>query len=894
MPISRYKEKRPSFDQQKELMLQELGTPTQEITATKLDETSRESIGSSFDTGGEAKPSSAPKDPNDILTAWLSIKDVATREEFWLQTRTNDHANSLPTVLLGYMYRLQYLTPDKSDSHTLPELERQFWNLSLITLNSQDVTREDLDSWAWILSDQDPETMIPRFITAQCKKPVFLLFEVLNIELARIQTLNKLLAYIWKQVQQEQKVLMASSTYSQPDASGIKSFMWPQHSILGPFSLIETRKYALQLLSLLLRHTLLLSPPVMVSVSRMIVPIMESALSRNCRKKSDLDGESAQELCHVLNFMLISLSRPAAATPYTSRAHNWEAQKVLLEWAGQFRPSLLLNKDGYHSVARVLAGLIKSDEEINVAIHRDRAWPPWRIHHDGMDAQRSPNADLSRPILALMRQFEAGYPEHAVDQALKITSGLETDGTPTIQTRTLFFQPSKTSSILPAPDDMNPALWIARVEATRDVQEAWSAFAKFRERGGDPGMAMYFAMFRKLEFDAARRGRKLQYQARFDAADYGGYGSGVIPPASDNYSEFYKTRLQPPSKDALYHQMITLQQVRPAGAFLYFLVIKARNPEQGLGYLIDCHVDPKFVDFLSGKSDIEPHDDIDFASLAPTLAAFITLLCRFAPRLSEDQSHERQILEWRNDNIPNCLLHAIFLLKQSRTRSRSSWYAVFRCLSLRRVVVDIRNADDPINDIQCWRMMVAGLNDFANLGLELDPNGFKILCNVLEKAVLASPAVEDPAAQFDKDSLDVILVKNEFASVSQCNDPEAVTAFYLPELLHPIDGVSLHAYVRVLGLVDDHEEIMAVLKWMLKHQQALDANASLRGGHSGYRMLHRVFVAMKIFIGETDYAREAEKLLGGCDLFGWEWPSDTAVQAYIEMAESYSTVHEEH
>ncbi|KIN01041.1 hypothetical protein OIDMADRAFT_123460 [Oidiodendron maius Zn] len=544
-------------------------------------------------------------------------------------------------------------------------------------------------------------------------------------------------------------------------------------------------------------------PPAIVSVSQIAALIIRSIPDGKGSDSLSLDARMHHRLCKFHNQTLRLLALPASINPLKSMSHNWQAQKVLIEMIGQFNPPLTLDQGSYRAVAQVLAASQKSERETKVANLRTRSWPPWRIDQHGIDAQRSPEEDLSRVVSAGIRTKEAGYTDNVDDLVMRILGGQDPDGTPTIQTRKLIKRRSQPdqNEILPESD---PDLWAARIDATRDIQEAWGAFKNFELQGGHASPRMYLAMFEKLNYNEARFREKNPSDAT------PGDGKEVLMPSNDNMSISYRRGVSPPTIDELYDKMI-ISGIRPSGRLLTFLY----------------HI-------------LEPRDHT-------------------------------------GEPILNTLHRSIELLKASQTRFRPAWYALFQALARRSIVIDRDLAGDPRNDLLAWQMLFAALGDFQRLGLELDPQGFMIICHGLEKALCASfdVSADDRSAVFTK--CPATVVTDEFVKISVTSN---INSTHTPDLLHSIAGVHLHAYVRVLGLMEDYMGIISVLKWMQVHQDVLDQLANQ--SRSGQKQIRQVFIAMRAFLDNTIYEAEAQSIVESVQTWAG-WPHETETQKYLEL-----------
>jgi hypothetical protein len=762
----------------------------------------------------------------------------------------------------------------------------------------------DVEKWAWILSGEGPDQMVVRFLATPFEKPTFLLLEILRRDILHVRTLKLILIYTWDHIvgktrpdllntsDVEIDALVPWSEVTQFSVGSIESPFQPPH--------LEETEFAM-LLSRLLYHARRIWHPAIVSISHMVAPYVSSILDSDSANPKCLDRYTHTRLSKLHNQLLRLLALPASINPLKSMAHNWQAQRVILQTALQFEPPLTLDHNSYRAIVQVLAASKKSEKEFKVASLRNRSWPPWRVDQDGMDAQRSPEEDSSRVIMATMRTKESGYSEDGQDIAMRILGGQEPDGTPTIQTRKLIKRRARNASSRSIPLELDVHHWAARIQATRDIQEAWSAFTGFEESGGQPSLSMYFAMFEKLNYESARAGRKEMQDAS------PGDGKEVLPSSNDNFSTYYRLRLQPPTLSDLYAKMIG-QGLRPLGRCLTFLVQHARTVDEGLRYLRDSGLDNQAVSFLGGSSKQISPSILEKIPIQ-AYAAFIVLVCRFAPRAimsktglndsrdlkrittgaeeasnvtEREESVEPVVKRWdilemttpSGRSHLNPLHHAVGLLKHRRMHFRPAWYAVFNTLARRGVIVDRNLVGHPKNDILSWQVLEAALGDFHKSGLELDPRGFQIICNGFEKAVLASFNVSE---EYGVAVLGAFpLLKTEFMKIFESGE----TTYGLPNLLHGVHGAHLHAYVRVLGLMEEYDEMLSVLEWMVKNQDALHEIAIL--SRNGLKLIRRVIIAIKVFCSGTDSAVEAERLVESVEK--WDgWPQDFEAQKYINQ-----------
>jgi hypothetical protein len=766
-------------------------------------------------------------------------------------------------------------------------------------LQSKGHTGEDLSLWAWVVEEHDPDRMAERFLTlAPTKRPTFLLLEILRHDLKQVKTIRGLLSHTWTNLLHYSVQQSTSSSDTLSDATDAQAVppgtssnddtvdMYFANMELTTFTLLTSR---------LLAQARRIHAPAVVSIAHMIAPYMERLLEQQSMDKR-MGDRVLGLFSKMLNQVLYMLSLPSVIEPFKSMRHNWHAQRILLLLASQSKPPLIVDQKGYKAVQAVLVASEKSDSESRLAGLRARDWPPWRVDQDGMDAQRSPDEDMSRAVSAISQMRAAGYNADMRSVAYGILGGQEPDGTPTIQTRGILGERHGRSTDSSA---KYTDLWVARIKATRDVEEAWSAFRRFRKKGGKPNIALYFAMMEKLDAEDKRIGEGERHGM------VPGDSKEVFSPSSDNFSSFYKAELKAPSLESLYDSMIA-EGIKPSGKCLLFLVKTARTIDDGVRYLRDSTLNKTFVDYVVGGS-AAPERPVIAHRQSRVINAFINLLCRCAgqyiiktapalppnePRLFEDFGglHSSSVkltqkLE-ENNRSPHSLLlpsrvkinalpYALELLGTSRTDFRPSWYALFAALGKAGALIDHKLIGHPKNDINAWKVLAATLHDFHNTRLQLDPKGFQLVCRCLEKAIIASFQVETDLIVEDA----VNLVKEEFAKLTFVEGDIGIPG--LPELPYEIHAAHLHSYVRVLGLATDHDGLETVLKWMLRYRESLTEVAMQ--GPSGIKLLKTTIVAMRAFCMGSEYDDRLRALVEGVD--DWQWPTDEDVDEYVAKGE---------
>ncbi|KAH7382873.1 hypothetical protein BKA64DRAFT_629769 [Cadophora sp. MPI-SDFR-AT-0126] len=835
--------------------------------------------------------------PPIALAQYLDLEEAVEKQTYWRDIRDVLPANSLPTILLHHLHITSISKDDwEEHDHTLRAS-------ALTYLRVRGFDMADVEHWAWILTGnasgspfgQTSDQIVERLALLSSDHPTFLLLEALRKDVQYVESLRKLIQHVWNHFERK-----FSQVRDSPESEDVASNLNQIHD--NEFGVIVSR---------LLYQARRIWPAAMLSVVNMVPPYIQSLRHRSSLHGPGLNWRIFARSCDIINNVMRLLALPTTIEPLKSTLHSWSAQKVLLDLAGQCDPPLILDHGSYRAVIQVLTASQKINRESKAAILRLRSWPPWRTEQDGMDAQRSPDEDLSRALLAAIRAKEAGFRETSHDQRMRILGGQELDGTPTIHTRKLVkwrpHAPSKrsekvveqldTASMLIRPSIENSHVWAARVEATRDVREAWRAFVAFVDKGGKPSQTLYLAMFEKLNFEQARQGRKIGYEAA------PGNGKEVLAVPDDNMSEFYKSHSQPPRLSALYNQMIS-NGIKPSGQCLIFLVRHARTSTTGINYLRDSGLNPLVLRYWTGSKDTStspshrPPPDILNSVSNRVLGAFVHLICRFAPRavlttsdkavkykLKPVQPKESVPGAWAIQELEKTPYHrlrdplrqAARLLKNEKVKYRPAWYSLLKALGRRNILLRVSLIGDPEHDALAWRFTVAVLRNFHVCGLELDPYGLLLVCNVFFKYAEATHEVS-PLEHETHLSRGAQLLKDEFAQMSRS---EALP-FCKPTLLHPMRWATLHVYVRCMGIIGDCDEVLSVLEWMVQHRGELEeSNGQDRNGQ---KMLTRTLVAARISCYGTEYEGKAMELVKQVD--AWKWPDDSDLEQYTGVLDN--------
>ncbi|POS82332.1 hypothetical protein EPUL_006287, partial [Erysiphe pulchra] len=830
----------------------------------------------------------------DILEDYLKLDDLSMREEFWENIKTEDCGRFLPTILVFFIQRT-------SSAGLGSHLDISIFRTASQTLQSKGLTWKDVEDWSYILSASGADEMISRLSESCYQVQSFVLLYILSNNIHSVKSLEILFLCAWGLVLNKkltgkdshpQMKYQISSEYEEGRKKN--STLEHHNSKLPQCDELEFSVQYLQrlkkdsmyidlytfndLAKKLLIHSCRIWPASMVNVARMATNFSDMYVMRARCDPQSLDPHTMRQLCFLINNLIVNLSNQSTAEPYLVIVYNWNSQKILLELAAKFRPAIILNQASYRSIINVLASHKKTENQRESMLRRARSWPPWYVAQHGMDNEELAQ-ERSQVLLGIARLKEAGYSGDWFEDALSIVGGQEFDGTPTIQTRRMLPWPQKSNGSADL-EEMEPNLWAARVISTRDVHEAWAAFLQFKKKGGRPNQEMYLAMFQKLTFDIIRTER------RRENIVVPGDGLEVFSVPENNFSDYYKRHLEPPSIEDLYSEMLR-SGIKPKDRCLSFLVRNSRTPDQAIRYLRASGLSTDALESLGafGSSISKCQDTLQVP--LNIFSDYIYLTCRFVPRLilvSPISSRNNGQPEWImyhlktksqfGAKLDQPLKLAAYLLSTRRPTILQPWYSFFRALSRENVIISTEYAGHPKNDILAWNVLRSSFHDFSSCGLHLNSRGFIMFCHGFEKYIQAALKISKEDDKEDQSCIDEALkfLKAEFLKLSE----NSCRKYQLPDMYQCIRGVLLHAYMRCLALVKDNEEIIRTLEWMAQNSHYLKDILSQESAYSE-KKFRRVFIVVGICLQGTHFEARARDIVSGVDIWnGWPSPDEIA------------------
>ncbi|SMR63831.1 unnamed protein product [Zymoseptoria tritici ST99CH_3D1] len=804
-----------------------------------------------------------------------------------------DHTHTanmtLGSILGSYIRAVQsqvdILEADWNKSYTFSQTEIRFLRVNGYT------TTDDISAWADIVTTSDSLSAARKLSERAASgksTPAFILLHVLRRKHISGAALRILILSTF------------STLYGQS-----RSHMPPR--LHGPPLFLAIIR--------LMRHARKVWPQALASiVSIWLRHLQHTTISNKSRAAHQQLAARTFELNKLLS--LVSLS--TSLEPFKHVAHRSAAIVPILQFMSEHKPPLLIDRTGYRAVIRVQLAQPKAEREQQWAELKALSWPPWKVDRTGMDASIGLDYGVSQAGATLDAMKDAGYRPLAWEQVARLYAGWDTDGTPTIQTRALLCLPGYLNSEKSPP---RISLWAARIECTRTVQEAWACYLAWEELHEQHNQMIYLAIFTKLNEEAKARSKsgiedeETEVESRYQPP-LPGDGKEIFPPPRSTHLHTY-TRTSPPTVDELY----TTLRERGAvfgGHCLAFLVRNATSLQIGLDRLEDSTV---IYPQLRGVQSLQPSISFAKVP-DEVFAATITLFSRFAlhgTKTGENKTHvtpaslapTSQLHTFHGLNHKSGMAHAVDLLLRRPFSSTKAYLDVLEALASahRRLNLHVNYRHDPAAPVRnaamqvtspavqagallAYNLMRRTMSAYREQHRPIDLEMFAQICQCTEHAAYASwmllqneldpdwtssqhlsprnaPHAVAQAKQFarDKDSLHFLvdhfstLVGTSYPIETSSSTPDQDddnSLSDLPRLLAVPFPQVLHRYIRALGWMGAHEELLNLVKWMHTHQVELAERAAVeRGGEKATRQVVR---GLRVFLERTWVKKGSEEL----------------------------------
>ena len=697
----------------------------------------------------------------ELLVQYLRHVDPRLEYKTLTENRINDNAH-LDSALLRVF-----------DKYALKKLERSGYDIT------------DFMDWAWILKAETVEKAAKRLTvlthTGVRKQgffrsvPHFIFLFLLRRQNTNARAIRLLLVYVWKWMEQPGK---AVNTIAVQDlrAKEVANNVIPVRFVIDDPFLMREDMFMVMVIRLL-RLARQVWPAACESIVALLCRYLDGInFHRNASLSADQASDDEARLTFMYNSILRLLSLPSSLHPFQSALFQQRAQFSLLRRMNQFDPPLLVDRKGYRAVVSMQLMHKKTLREREWARMKAKSWPPWKEDKLGIDASIGVEHGISRAREALRRAREAGYAADDWDATASILSGWDTDGSPTIQTRAVPVSPRNRlieTSLHRKDDNQSASLWAARVRATRTLDEAWSCFLSYKDQARVLRPSVYYSLYDKLLYDEKRKASK---STRHPPNEQTLPGDGIeVLPAPESPKEATYVRIPPPTLDGFF-QMMARDGIKLSGRFLVSLLANAHSFQAGVRYLEASDLAPETVSALLNGDVTRDIGALTKVNSIPQnlLAAFIRLLSRFAPTLSDKKNYDRFALIDTGLRLPldedktqlshvnslsnglqlqiqtgntspqsrlfNPLSRAFQLLLATKPKYRPAWYHLLRALASSGTTTEVvsRFADQDHQDIKTWRLICRLVDEMKELDLPVDLEGFLILCLALEKSIFAA------------------------------------------------------------------------------------------------------------------------------------------------------------
>ncbi|PGH18029.1 hypothetical protein AJ79_00655 [Helicocarpus griseus UAMH5409] len=802
---------------------------------------------------------------------------------------------------------------------------------SLGYLSARGYSAKDVMAWSWIITTSNSDQAVRRYRTfdkrvvegdSDCARvPLFVLLFTLRRKAFSSGALRTLILQAWDTIRGpllEKPSVTGTGNQGMRTPSFRRKRPWKPSGSQTPIMILAVR---------LIRHAGLQWPAAFPSIAELVTQVLGFDSFKNIPEEAY--EKSIRRLTIWYNKLIHLLSRPSCINPYHSAVYQQRAQFHLLREMSKFSPPLPVNREGYRAITSVQLAQRKTMYEREWARYKTLSWPPWKEEKLGIDFERGNEGSESRAMKSLSHMKNVGYGMTSWEQAAAVYAGWDTDKTPTIQTRT--FHPRKGPRVTAYSSreylsnsinsEKHIEVWSARIRATRTLKEAWACFLSYQDHGLHPHRSIYFEMASKIIFS--------ELQPSPEALP--GDGKEAFPEPSSPKDVIY-VKSDPPSLDGLIEQMFS-HGITLSSGFLVLLLVHAKSLEAGIRYLSYSRLPQEQKHALTCGLQNLSATQIALADVPEDVfAAFIGLLCRFASFDRREQinllTHVRYLfpalfsateegkLPVTASNGPvraadlrpfEALALAVELMRLKKTQYRPAWNNLLLAFATGTVKASDFGVPVSMHRVIMWWEFSLVVKWMQDADVVLENKVFHYACLAFAKMMLAArqnPRGAESGLQFIQHTLrqsdgfseglpsyssidelrqqGIAFLKRQFHSVSLTEGERILSSFgllgqshmddvasSLPKLREPPSPALLHAYVHSLGLVQDYEGLLEVLRWIKKNEAEIRifCDQLLNGSNH----MRKTVVAMRTFL-DGDWTRTTEVSL---EPFGSDnWPMD--------------------
>lgn len=659
----------------------------------------------------------------------------------------------------------------------------------------------------------------------------------------------------------------------------------------------------------LIRHARVVWPRASERLAEMLVKFLPKCFS-DSKPRSPA---SLQILTYQVNKAMRLVSLPASNSPFRVREHQERAIVRILQFMAEHVPPIDLNREGYRAVAAVQLGQRKSSRDREWAELKTLSWPPWKSDRTAMDAYITHETHgITKAADTLRRMQAAGYGRQDWEAAASISTGWDTDQTPTAQTRALL--PTGISRNMRFSDGGKNA-WAARITTTRSAQEAWSCYLAYEsdmlsqaQAEGKPAQDqsidqhVMLAIFKKLHQEDQRlawRGNDRRRPQRFKGLkQHPGDAIEIEPPPPSLHQHVYISRPIPTLHE--FYREIIVRGNRLNDRCLAFVIAHASSLSRGLGYILENTIQRAE---LRSLLDLDGHFDHSRIS-QPLLTAFLQLLGRFSrvPLPVALAEYRKQnplanvyptVLRGQTTHANHPLMLASELLHRARPSYIPAWTAVLVSLSHESSLLNIWQSQSrchlqfssdeenrAVGSMTAYRLFQKTLSMMRELRLDLEATSLTAWCHAAENATIgywtiAREMISSEAAAHEKpysaetEQLigvlhgDLARLKKAFGSMvgdtkpgDKDNSDSRASNTKSSRLLDVPGPALIHSYVRALGWLADYGGLVVAVKWMVGHQHEL--SETREGYRNGEIIMRRALIALRVFM-ERSWLKDVDK-----------------------------------
>lgn len=677
-----------------------------------------------------------------------------------------------------------------------------------------------------------------------------------------------------------------------------------------------------------------------------------------------------------LNKFIRLLSLPSGPRPFVSASIQQQAQFELLKAVADKYTVSPITRRGYQGLASVQLAHKKTAAERESAELKTPSWPPWKEERSGIDSDKGMEGMRSRAIRVISQMREAGYPYSLWEEVSGILAGWDTDNSPTIQTRTLARPPEHLRgksgnqghhAIWEA--RIRATRTVREAWACFTSYESWghTAHASVYVAMGEKLVFETKAAREKSDqsrFALPGDGPEV-FPEPASARDW-----IYTPTEPPTLSAFLKKMLsqgfRPSGRflalllhnaptfhvglDCLNCSDLTNQQLRVLFSFGDEVPDNDAEAQRALDGLPE-YIVSAFIRFLCRFSVVTRHssrvDDIITADAFPIITNNWPMAPSHIPTLfAYTDNHRHRRKSWYS----KLLSHAIRLLQKRNSSNPQGWVQLLAGLRSTRIIGGSSNINRHTQMVLAWHEILVVLKWLDERNIEIGSEGFQILCTSFSKAVVAGvkdqystekglkilataaqgnvlhPELVPPSfevmvehgletlkRQFDRLVLLDPKTSPMFESFRLSLEGQTESQVSVPTLAHVPSPPVLHAFVRSLGLAEDSDGLLNLLRWMSQHSSVLKQMSDEYS--NGSIVMRRTIVAVRMFLegywgrrplARTQYqsgfedhvtpsessmptfsdptVQEAYDIVSTTELWG-PWPSDEEVWDYLAHME---------